>query len=339
MSSWEWGYGPYVSATEKRRRAQNAVKSFEKKGQKLSPIRADGRTICRSFWGQAWCDNLESYSDYANRLPRGRTYLLNGSVVDVVIVPGEVRALVTGSDLYRITIKIQPVQKTSWKALKRECAGQVGSLMDLLQGKVSGQVMEIITRRETGLFPRPAEIRLSCSCPDRAEMCKHVAATLYAVGVRLDQNPELLFELRGADHLELITEATESVTLGVSSQDDSTMLAGESLADVFGIEIEPAALGAAHPADSKSRPPKQPAIGFASKGLKNAGPRKAKAPLVNGAASKGKRRKESPREQKISAKASRPKGKAVGSGVLKLSRVARTQKKICPRKTRKDAKN
>jgi uncharacterized Zn finger protein len=147
---------------------------------------------------------------------------------------------VSGSDLYRIKIKIQPVQKAEWKALKTDCAGRVGSLMDLLQGKLSAQVMEIITRRETGLFPRPAEIGLSCSCPDWAGMCKHVAATLYAVGARLDQNPELLFVLRGADHLELVTEATESVTIGVSSSlDGSATLTGENLAEIFGIEIEP----------------------------------------------------------------------------------------------------
>ena len=238
--SWGWNSRPYVSAAKKRLRAQKATKALEKNGQKMNPVRIDGRSIARSFWGKAWCENLESYSDYANRLPRGRTYVRNGSVVDFVIAPGEINALVSGSDLYRITIKIQPVQKAEWKALKTDCAGRVGSLIDLLQGKLSAQVMEIITRRETGLFPRPAEIGLSCSCPDWAGMCKHVAATLYAVGARLDQNPELLFVLRGADHLELVTEATESVTIGVSSSlDGSATLTGENLEEIFGIEIEP----------------------------------------------------------------------------------------------------
>ena len=237
--SWGWNSRPYVSAAKKRLRAQKATKALEKNGQKMNPVRIEGRSIARSFWGKAWCENLESYSDYANRLPRGRTYVRNGSVVDFVIAPGEISALVSGSDLYRVTIKIQPVQKAEWKALKTDCAGRVGSLMDLLQGKLSAQVMEIITRRETGLFPRPGEIGLSCSCPDWAGMCKHVAATLYAVGARLDQNPELLFVLRGADHLELVTEATESVTIGVSSSlDGSATLTGENLAEIFGIEIE-----------------------------------------------------------------------------------------------------
>jgi uncharacterized Zn finger protein len=262
--SWEWNTRPYVTAAKKRLQAQKAAKALEKEGRKLNPVNVVGRTICWSFWGKAWGENLESYSDYANRLPRGRSYVRNGSVVDLVIVPGEIRALVSGGDLYRITIKIQPVQKGEWKALKADCAGRVGSLIDLLQGKLSAQVMEIITHRETGLFPRPAEIRLSCSCPDWAGMCKHVAATLYAVGVRLDESPELLFVVRGADHLELVTEATESVAAGVASPDDSAFLAGENLEEVFGIEIEPAALLAAHAAVSKppkSRKPKQSVIG------------------------------------------------------------------------------
>src|SRR5580692_7251914 len=251
--SWGWGFRPYVSAAEKRRRAQKAANALGKKGQKLNPIHVEGRKIAQSFWGKAWCDNLESYSDYENRLPRGRTYVRNGSVVDFQIAPGVIHALVSGSDLYRITITIKPVQKTAWNALKTDCAGRVGSLIDLLQGKLSAQVMEIITRRETGLFPRPVEIGLSCSCPDWAGMCKHVAATLYAVGARLDENPELLFLLRGADHLELVTEATKSVTKGVSTPPDgSALLTDANLEEIFGIEIQPLALPAARAVVSKS---------------------------------------------------------------------------------------
>ena len=274
----------------------------------MNPVNVVGRTICRSFWGKAWCENLESYSDYANRLPRGRSYVRNGSVVDLVIVPGEIGALVSGSDLYRITIKIQPVPKGEWKALKADCAGRVGSLIDLLQGKLSAQVMEIITHRETGLFPRPAEIRLSCSCPDWAGMCKHVAATLYAVGVRLDESPELLFVLRGADHLELVTEATESVTGGVASPDDSAFLAGEKLEEDFGIEIQTAAVLAERVAiakSPKSRKPKQSVIGSGSKRPKSAGSGKVKASPVNEVLVSGKRGKQPLRKRKISAAASK----------------------------------
>src|SRR6516164_6726457 len=278
--SWGWSFKPYVSAAEKRRRAKKAANALEKKGRKLNPVRAEGRTIARSFWGKAWCENLESYSDYENRLPRGRTYVRNGSVVDLQIAPGLINALVSGSAIYRITITIKPVKEAAWKALKADCAGRVGSLMDLLQGKLSAQVMEIITRRETGLFPRPTEIGLNCSCPDWAGMCKHVAATLYGVGARLDASPELLFVLRGADHLELVTELAESVTAGVSnSSDGSATLTGENLEEVFGIEIEPATphtTPAAASKSPKSGKPKQPAAGSRPKGPKGGGSRKAK---------------------------------------------------------------
>jgi uncharacterized Zn finger protein len=306
--SWEWNSRPYVSAAKKRLRAQKATKALEKNGQKMNPVRIEGRSIARSFWGKAWCENLESYSDYANRLPRGRTYVRNGSVIDFVIAPGEINALVSGSDLYRVTIKIQPVQKAEWKALKTDCAGRVGSLMDLLQGKLSAQVMEIITRRETGLFPRPREIGLSCSCPDWAGMCKHVAATLYAVGARLDQNPELLFVLRGADHLELVTEATESVTIGVSSSlEGSSTLTGENLGEIFGIEIEPDVLQAASSVESnlpKTSTRKKAVVVAESKGSKTAGCRKAKVPSTGEASRSIKRvEKRAPDKQRIAATA------------------------------------
>jgi uncharacterized Zn finger protein len=245
--SWEWSFRSYVSAAEKRRRSEKAADAHERNGRKLSPVRIDGRMIAKSFWGKAWCSNLESYSGYySNRLPRGRSYVRNGSVIDLQIAPRVVSALVSGSDLYQVKININPVKQVAWKALKKECAGHVGSLIDLLQGRLSAHVMEIITRRDTGLFPKPVEIGLNCSCPDWAEMCKHVAATLYAVGARLDQSPELLFVLRGADHLELISEATESVTSDVlTSSDSSGTLLESSLEEVFGIEIDPSAVSEA----------------------------------------------------------------------------------------------
>jgi uncharacterized Zn finger protein len=288
---------PYVSAAEKRRRANKAANVLKKTGHKPDPVRLDGRTIARSFWAKAWCKNLESYSDYANRLPRGRSYLRSGSVVDLQIAPGVINAAVSGSALYKVTITIKAVKQAAWKALKTNCAGQVGSLMDLLQGKLSAQVMEIITRRETGLFPEPAEIGLDCSCPDWAGMCKHVAATLYAIGVRLDEKPELLFMLRAADHHELITEASKSVTTDVSTAGDgSAMLTGESLEAIFGIEIEPATCEAAPPTVSespKSRDPSQTHAGSSPKGRKTTAGRNGKVSLAH-KAPRARRRAKSP---------------------------------------------
>jgi uncharacterized Zn finger protein len=221
---------------ESRANALREVLKLTRKGARVSPVKIAGRTIASTFWGKAWCDNLESYSDFSNRLPRGRTYVRNGSVVDLQIEPGKVTSLVSGSSLYRITICIRPLAAPRWKELKAQCGRQIGSLVELLQGRLSKSVMEIVTQRESGLFPAPDEIEMSCSCPDWADMCKHVAATLYAVGSRLDHGPELFFKLRQADHLELIAQAARPETK--SKNTERKRIATDQLAEVFGIELE-----------------------------------------------------------------------------------------------------
>ena len=167
----------------------------------------EGRAIVSTFWGKAWCTNLEGYSDFENRLPRGRTYVRNGSVVDLKIAKGRITALVSGSELYTVQIDIAALPQKAWQVVKARCAGKVGSLVELLQGKLSNAVMEAVTDRAEGLFPKPKEIKMRCSCPDYAGMCKHLAAVMYGIGNRLDSSPELLFELRGVDHRELIEQA------------------------------------------------------------------------------------------------------------------------------------
>jgi uncharacterized Zn finger protein len=216
------------------------MEKLAKKGQMISPVQITGRTIASTFWGKAWCDNLESYSDFRNRVPRGRTYVRNGSVVDLRISPGEVISYVSGSHLYSVKIKIKPLIAATWKILKTQCGQQIGSLVELLQGRLSESVMEIVTAHDNGLFPAPKEIEMACSCPDWAGMCKHVAATLYGVGNRLDHQPELLFALRGVDHMELIAQAGSSVSKPAAGK-KKTIAAGD-LADVFGIELDTASV-------------------------------------------------------------------------------------------------
>jgi uncharacterized Zn finger protein len=234
--SW-WGYKPYVSVAQRQAKAKRHAAGLAKKGQACCPIHIEGLKIAKTFWGKAWCDHLESYSDFSNRLPRGRTYVRNGSVIDLQIAPGKVRAIVCGSDIYNVKIDIKPLAAPAWKGIKGQCAGQISSLVELLQGKLSKGVMEIITCKDKGMFPAPVEISLDCSCPDWADMCKHVAAVLYGVGARLDEQPELLFTLRGVDHLDLIEQAGQT-PLGATdgSRDRQTLAAGD-LADVFGIEL------------------------------------------------------------------------------------------------------
>jgi uncharacterized Zn finger protein len=234
-SMW-WQFKPYVSVANRRANAVREVNKLAKKGHKTSPVEIAGRAIATTFWGKAWCDHLESYSDFSNRLPRGRTYARNGSVVDLQIEPGKVTSLVSGSSLYRITIKIKPLASKCWGSVKSQCGGQIGSMVELLQGKLSKDVMGIVTRRDGGMFPTPVEIEMSCSCPDYAGMCKHVAATLYGVGNRLDHQPELLFKLRQVDHLELIAQAASPIAKSKTPRKKT--IAADQLADVFGIELE-----------------------------------------------------------------------------------------------------
>lgn len=238
MSWYSYGFRPYVPVAERRRKAQRAMEKLARKGKAIRPVHLEGRTIARTFWGKAWCENLESYMDYANRLPRGRTYVRNGSVVHLDIRPGEIEATVSGSELYQVRISIAAAAKAKWKKLCHECAGGIGSLVELLQGRFSDHVMGIITRKETGLFPAPAEIKLQCSCPDWATMCKHVAAVLYGVGARLDQSPELLFALRSVKHEDLITQAARATDLAGKATAAGPELAESEIGAVFGIELD-----------------------------------------------------------------------------------------------------
>ncbi|HZK83034.1 MAG TPA: SWIM zinc finger family protein [Humisphaera sp.] len=231
-----YGFKPYVSVAKRQANAAKQMAKLAKKGRTITPIKISGNKIATTFWGKAWCDNLEDYSDYSNRLPRGRTYVRNGSVVDLQIEAGRVKAIVSGSSLYNVDVKINTLHGDAWSRLKRECGGKIGSLVELLQGRLSQGVMELVTNASGGLFPKPAEIEMDCSCPDGAYMCKHIAAVLYGVGAMLDQRPELLFALRKVDHLELIAEATVPTITG-SDASRQTIAAGD-LADVFGIEME-----------------------------------------------------------------------------------------------------
>jgi uncharacterized Zn finger protein len=235
--SYYFAWQPYVSVAEKRRWAEREVAKLKKRGQAIAPVRIEGRKIAKSFWGQSWCTNLERYSDFENRLPRGRTYVRNGSVVDLQIAKGEVAAMVAGSDLYKIKIAIAPVKNARWKAICRDCAGSIDSLVELLQGRLAKGVMDRVCRESDGLFPSPGEIKLNCSCPDGAGMCKHVAAVLYGVGARLDEEPQILFVLRGVDENELIGSAGRDLPLSKTTPGAAKMLDDSDVAALFGIEI------------------------------------------------------------------------------------------------------
>jgi hypothetical protein len=290
-------YRRYVPVGERRRLAEKAAaKLVSKTGRPMAPVRISGRVIATTFWGRAWCDNLEAYSDFANRLPRGRTYARNGSVIDLQISAGKVEALVQGSSLYRITVGFETLPAARWKAFKARSAGKVTNLLDLLQGRLSQDILADLTTREVGLFPSPREIKMSCSCPDWAGMCKHVAAVLYGVGARLDEKPELFFTLRGVEVGELISSATVEVGggLGVDVGSQDPALDGADLGALFGVELDagPAAVVAGGRSVPKKAPkaaaPAEKKRGSRSTGStrpragksKTPGPSKAERPVV-----------------------------------------------------------
>ena len=227
----------YISAAERRAKAEKAAAKAIKTGANLAPIAPFRGAIAKTFWGKAWCDNLEHYSDYASRLPRGRTYVRNGSVIDLQISPGEVRAKVMGSSLYTVTASVTPVPQMQWRTICADCSGSIASLVELLQGKLSNAVMERICKPGTGLFPSPNEISFECSCPDWAGMCKHVAAVLYGIGARLDQQPDIIFNLRRVDAKDLVLQAQAGLPPSSKRVAPEKVLDDALLADVFGLEM------------------------------------------------------------------------------------------------------
>jgi uncharacterized Zn finger protein len=259
------GWPAYVPVAERRRKAARKLEALKKKGRNCQPVVIEGRTIARTFWGKNWCDNLETYSDYASRLPRGRTYARNGSVIDLQIAAGKVDALVAGSEIYKVGITVHSLGKDIWRDILKECAGKVASLVELLQGRLSGAVMEVVTRRSSGLFPAFKQIEFRCSCPDSAYMCKHVAAVLYGIGARLDTQPELLFLLRKVDPQELIAQTAALIPAATpDALGGSQGLESADLSSLFGIDLDeaPAAASAlpSSSAEAAARDQRLPAM-------------------------------------------------------------------------------
>ncbi|MFQ5674862.1 MAG: SWIM zinc finger family protein [bacterium] len=263
--SW-YEYPPYVPVAARRAKAQRAMQKLRKKGEKIQPIEIDGRAITHTFWGKAWCSHLEKFSDYANRLPRGRAYVRNGSVCHLEIKTGSVNAIVSGSELYHINITIAKLPDKKWRAIKRACSGKIGSLLELLQGRLASAVMAVVTDTENGLFPSVREIKLDCDCPDWAGLCKHLAAVLYGIGARLDEAPELLFLLRGADHSELI-ETGIDISLTDDRGKTGRHLDSKNLSEIFGIEMDETVAKGEHGqgSDGKDRRSRRKTIATAGK--------------------------------------------------------------------------
>ena len=232
-----YGFKPYVCLAKRRKKAERKMNKLRKQGIDIQPLCLETQRIAHTFWGKAWCDRIESFRDDENRLARGRTYVRNGSVCHLAISSGCIEAMVSGSSVYTVKISIKPLPAATWKNIRTKCAGKIGSLLELLSGKLSDSVMQMVCHETQGLFPLASDIQLDCSCPDWADMCKHVAAVLYGVGARLDCEPEKLFLLRAVNHHELID--TEDFITNISQDKSSTRrrLSDASVEAIFAVDF------------------------------------------------------------------------------------------------------
>ncbi len=219
---------------QKHRKALKAVAKLSKTINNIQHIDAFNGAIAKTFWGKSWCDNLERYADYGNRLPRGRSYLRAGCVCHLALEQGKITAKISGSSssIYTVTVSLTPVKAAIWENLCHACVGKTGTLLELLKGKISKEIMELMCHEEHGLFPQEDELLFTCSCPDGAYMCKHVAAALYGIGRRLDTEPEILFTLRGVSAKDLIGEQLDF------NNDVTNDEINQDLGALFGIDLD-----------------------------------------------------------------------------------------------------
>jgi uncharacterized Zn finger protein len=242
MSRYGYGFPKYVSVAEKRAKAEKKLKQLKKKNPALAPIHILGTKLAESWWGISWNKNLESYADFSNRIGRGRSYVRHGAVLDLKITEGKIFSLVQGSSLYKVEISIKKLKPKAWKTIIQKCQGQIDTLGALVDGKLPKSMETLLTHHQNGIFPSPSEIDFDCSCPDWALMCKHVAATLYGVGKRLDHDPSLFFTLRGVKMEELVTLAVKNevneLLKRAKTKKSKRIIHDADLSSAFGIDME-----------------------------------------------------------------------------------------------------
>ena len=235
-----YGFPEYQSVAEKKRKANKALEKLKKKNPGIEPVIIEGGVLAKNWWGKAWNLNLESYADYSNRIARGKSYVRTNTVLDLKIAKGSVAAMVqgSGSKPYKIEIQIDALSSKKWDQVTLLCNHRIDSLEQLIEGKFPKELEVLFTDKKYSMFPSPKEIHFDCSCPDWALMCKHVAAVLYGVGARLDQNPMLFFELRDIDGQELVRKSMEQKLesmLKNAGKKSKREIAVEDISDIFGL--------------------------------------------------------------------------------------------------------
>lgn len=235
-----YGFPRYESVAEKKAKASRSLAKMKKKNPDIEPVIIEGRTLAKNWWGKSWNINLESYADYSNRIERGKRYVRNNAVLDLKISKGKVIAKVQGSRVkpYDVEISIDALDNKKWEQVTELCNHRIDSLEQLIEGKFPKELEILFTDKKYGMFPSPKEIHFACSCPDWAYMCKHVAATLYGIGARLDNDPMLFFALRDIDGQMLIRKSMErklESMLKNASKKSKREIAAKDISDIFGL--------------------------------------------------------------------------------------------------------
>ncbi|WP_129596215.1 SWIM zinc finger family protein [Anaerophilus nitritogenes] len=235
-----YGFGEYITVAKKKENAQKSIEKLRKKNPNISPVIINGNAIAKKWWGKAWNTNLESYADLKNRIGRGRSYVRHGAVLDLQIKTGQVEALVQGSSSkpYSVLIQIDELDQGKWTRVIEICNHRIDTMETLIAGEFPKEFDELFKESKNGLFPSLKEIHFQCSCPDSAVVCKHIAAVLYGIGARLDNDPILFFKLRNIDFESLLKKSIEEKMKSMLQNADKNskrVIDEDEVFDLFGI--------------------------------------------------------------------------------------------------------
>lgn len=219
---------PRLKAADLERLAQQHREQLAAAGVELHPVVSRSRKLATSFWGSAWMRRLSVCEAGGLCLAPGRTLLRHGCVLDVRVTPGRAEALVSADELYEVELRLSPPEEEQVEHLATLCAGKIDTLLSLLEGRVDEALLQQLCDPENGLLPDARDWHISCSCPDWAEPCPHAAAVMYALGVLLDSQPELLFTLRSIDPAVLIRRPQQA----------TACFDAASLSATFGIDLD-----------------------------------------------------------------------------------------------------
>lgn len=219
-----------MTYAELKKRAVARLNELREEGEELHPVVADSRKLASHFWGSAWMKQLALCEAGGLALSPGRSLLRHSCVLDLSVSGGHIAAKVMGEYVYDVIVDVAPLRDEALDELRYACSRRVSSLTALLEGKLDEDLLHLLCRSEGGLLPSPEEWRMGCTCPDWGEPCPHEAAAVYAAGVLVDDDPSLLFQLRGIRPEDLL--ATDCI------QCEETNFDAKSLESLFGIEID-----------------------------------------------------------------------------------------------------